>query len=59
MASRASILTGSYEYQHGCNFNKGRLGEKDLENSYPVVLKKAGYITGFAGKFGINLKNKS
>ena len=59
MASRASILTGSYEYQHGCNFNKGRLGEKDLDNSYPVVLKKAGYITGFAGKFGINLKNKS
>ena len=59
MASRASILTGKYEYQHGCNFNKGKLNDKDIKNSYPSVLKNAGYITGFAGKFGITLKSGS
>ena len=58
MASRASILTGKYEYQHGCNFSKGKLSTEDIKNSYPNILKRAGYITAFAGKFGINLKSE-
>jgi arylsulfatase A-like enzyme len=53
MASRAIILTGMYEYKTGCNFMHGPLRTEKFENSYPVILKKAGYYTGFAGKFGL------
>jgi arylsulfatase A-like enzyme len=56
MASRATILTGKYEYAHGCNFTKDRLGNKDFNNSYPLLLRRAGYLTAFAGKFGVNLE---
>ena len=56
MASRATILTGKYEYAHGCNFSKGKLGREDFANSYAVKLREAGYITAFAGKFGVDLE---
>ena len=59
MASRASILTGKYEYQHGCNFSKGKLSQEDIKNSYPNILKRAGYVTAFAGKYGVDLKSES
>ncbi len=52
MASRASIMTGMYEYKTGCNFMHGPLIPELFEQSYPVLLRKAGYFTGFAGKFG-------
>lgn len=52
MASRASIMTGMYEYKTGCNFMHGPLHQSKFERSYPVLLRKAGYYTGFAGKFG-------
>ncbi len=58
MASRASILTGKYEYAHGCNFLKGGLGNKDFNNSYPLLLRRAGYLTAFAGKFGVSLEGR-
>ena len=53
MASRASILTGKYEYRTGCNFEHGNLLHAEWEQSYPVLLRKAGYLTAFAGKIGI------
>ncbi|MBU3024206.1 sulfatase family protein [Zobellia galactanivorans] len=56
MASRANILTGMYEYKTGCNFMHGDLGVDKFENSYPVLLKAAGYFTGFAGKVGFVLE---
>ncbi|WP_289064012.1 sulfatase [uncultured Zobellia sp.] len=55
MASRANILTGMYEYKTGCNFMHGDLAVDKFENTYPVLLQKAGYFTGFAGKVGFVL----
>ena len=52
MASRATIMTGKYEYRHGCNFTRGSLTRGQWRRSYPVLLRKAGYYTCFAGKFG-------
>jgi arylsulfatase A-like enzyme len=52
-ASRASIFTGLYERSHQCNFNRGCLKRKFLEQSYPALLRRAGYYTGFIGKYGV------
>lgn len=52
MASRATLMTGMYEYKTGCNFMHGPLHKSKFEKSYPVLLRQAGYYTGFAGKFG-------
>lgn len=54
MASRATVMTGLYEYRHGCNFGTGKLQDADWQRTYPVLLRKAGYLTAFAGKFGID-----
>ncbi|MBU61819.1 MAG: acetylglucosamine-6-sulfatase, partial [Opitutae bacterium] len=56
MASRVNVMTGLYEYRHGCNFDHGPLTEKLWETSYPIRLRKAGYLTAFAGKFGFELR---
>lgn len=58
MASRCTMMTGLYEYHHGCNFSYGRLDPSFMEQSYPVLLRKAGYYTGFAGKMGFGLQDK-
>ena len=52
-ASRASYLTGLYECCHQFTFKTSPLGTKFTDNSYPALLKAAGYRTGFIGKFGI------
>lgn len=57
MASRANVMTGQYEYKTGCNFSHGPLGTKQWSNSYPVLLKKAGYSVGFGGKFGFSISD--
>jgi arylsulfatase A-like enzyme len=51
-ASRASILTGRYERTHGYTFGQ-ILNESYAQDSYPILLRKAGYKTAFFGKFGI------
>ena len=53
-ASRASLLTGLYERTHGYTFGQGAIKQPFMDQSYPVELKKAGYYTGFFGKFGVN-----
>jgi arylsulfatase A-like enzyme len=50
--SRASIMTGLYERAHQCNFNTGNLHPDHWQQSYPVIMRKHGYHTGFIGKFG-------
>ena len=55
MASRATIMTGMYEFKTGCNFQHGPLTQDKFESSYPVLLREAGYRTGFAGKFGFGV----
>ena len=57
MASRAIVLTGMYEYKTGCNFSHGPLGRKAFAKSFAVLLRQAGYFTGFAGKFGLAVRN--
>ncbi len=55
MASRASIMTGMYEFKTGCNFQHGPMTRDIFDGSYPVLLREAGYFTGFAGKFGFGV----
>jgi arylsulfatase A-like enzyme len=55
MASRCTVLTGLYEYRHGCNFDHGDLDRRFFANSYAARLRAAGYFTGFAGKIGFEL----
>jgi arylsulfatase A-like enzyme len=54
-ASRASFFTGLYERTHDFTFGKPPLQDAYLEQSYPRLLKKAGYRTGFVGKFGVKV----
>jgi arylsulfatase A-like enzyme len=58
MASRASVMTGLYEYRHGCNFSHGDLERRLFDQSYPVKLRQAGYFTGFAGKIGFLIEGE-
>lgn len=57
MASRASIMTGMYEYKTGCNFEHGAMMAEHWTRSYPIRLREAGYQTAFAGKFGFEVTN--
>jgi arylsulfatase A-like enzyme len=58
MASRANIMTGLYEYRHGCNFDHGDLERRLFDQSYPMKLRQAGYFTGFAGKIGFLIEGE-
>lgn len=49
--SRISILLSQYERKHGVNFNSGTSVNNDAwKQSYPMVLRKNGYYTGYIGK---------
>jgi arylsulfatase A-like enzyme len=54
MSSRASILTGLYTRIHGIDDFKKSLAPELLANSYPMLLRKNGYRTGFIGKWGMD-----
>ena len=58
-ASRASIFTGMYERGHRFTFGTKPLAKTLVDSSYPVLLKNAGYRTGFVGKFGVALAKMS
>ena len=52
--SRVSLLTGMHERVHGIGFTSSyQLTEDQWSRSYPALVKKAGYYTGFVGKFGV------
>ena len=53
-ASRASIFSGLQERTHKYTFQTGPIRQEYMEESYPKLLKEAGYYTGFFGKFGVN-----
>jgi arylsulfatase A-like enzyme len=57
-ASRASIFTGQYERRHGISTFNQAFSPAQWSNSYPALLRRAGYRTGFVGKFGVG-GNKS
>ncbi len=49
--SRACFFLGQYERFHGVNFNSGTaLAPEAWDQSYPVLLRKSGYFTGYIGK---------
>jgi arylsulfatase A-like enzyme len=54
-ASRASIFSGLYERTHRYSFGPDPLRPEFVEDSYPKLLKEAGYYTGFIGKFGVKM----
>ncbi|MGB2763821.1 MAG: sulfatase [Candidatus Aminicenantaceae bacterium] len=55
-ASRASIFCGLYERTHDYTFTKPPLARLYTDISYPLLLRQAGYRTGFIGKFGIRVE---
>lgn len=52
-ASRASMLTGLVETTHGYTFGTAPLSARLTRQSYPSLLREAGYHSGFIGKFGV------
>jgi len=49
--SRACFLTGAYSHTHGVVGNWGCELDPAKTPSYPLLLQKAGYDTGFIGKW--------
>ena len=57
-ASRASILTGVHERTHGFTFGTEPIKAAFMAQSYPLLLREAGYRTGFIGKYGVAAEGK-
>ena len=53
-ANRSSLLTGLTQRTHGFNLGTPPVPVRYAASSYPALLRKAGYRTGFAGKFGMS-----
>lgn len=49
--SRASFLTGTYAHTHGVFGNRGEEFNPSATPSFPMLLKQAGYATGYVGKW--------
>ncbi len=52
-ASRASLLTGQYARRHGIEDFVRDLSPTQWVETYPALLRQAGYRVGFVGKFGV------
>lgn len=51
MPSRTTIMSGQYERRHGVTFGSGSaMTEEAFSQTYPMLLKKAGYFCGYVGK---------
>jgi arylsulfatase len=51
--SRATLLTGQHMARHGVDRFGLALTPAQWANTYPALLRAAGYHTGFVGKFGV------
>jgi arylsulfatase len=51
--SRASIFTGQYERRHHIRDFATPFTPAQWQATYPAILRKLGYRTGFIGKFGV------
>jgi arylsulfatase A-like enzyme len=51
--SRASLYTGQHMRRHGVEDFKKPLSAEQWQQTFPALLRKAGYRTGFLGKFAI------
>ena len=54
-ATRASILTGEFRREHGYTFTMPPMSLQRMDRSYPAILRRAGYRTGFVGKLGVEV----
>lgn len=45
-----------YERTHDYTFKKPPIKKEYTDLGYPVLLRHAGYRTGFVGKFGVNVE---
>ncbi len=62
MPSRVTMMTGRYYSNHRVGFvapNDYTLSQADFQKSYPALMKKAGYRTGFIGKVGFTVTDKA
>ncbi len=53
MTNRACIFTGQYAARHGVWSFSTDFTPAQLAQTYPALLKKAGYYVGFIGKWGV------
>jgi len=53
MTNRACIFTGQYAARHGVVSFKANFTDAQLAQTYPALLKSAGYYIGFIGKWGV------
>ncbi|WP_025761374.1 sulfatase family protein [Dyadobacter tibetensis] len=51
--SRATMLSGQYMSRHGIKDFSTSFSKEAFDNTYPMLLKNAGYQVGFIGKFGV------
>jgi len=51
--SRATFFTGQYCRRHGINDFNTPITAAHWSQTYPALLRSAGYRTGFVGKFGV------
>jgi arylsulfatase A-like enzyme len=52
-SSRASIFTGQWTRRHGIKDFRRNFPPEELAQTYPMLLRDAGYRTGFIGKYGV------
>lgn len=57
--SRASILTGQFISRNGVQNFSTQIATQNFANTYPGVLRNAGYYTGFVGKYGVGKVRKT
>ncbi|MEQ8789913.1 MAG: sulfatase [Pirellulaceae bacterium] len=55
-ASRATLFSGLYERTHRYTFGTPPMNPEHTAASYGALLRKAGYRTGFVGKFGVGVQ---
>lgn len=53
MVSRATLLTGQYMSRHGISAFGRDIAPEAFANTFPAVLRRAGYWTGYIGKYGV------
>ncbi|PWJ56704.1 arylsulfatase A-like enzyme [Dyadobacter jejuensis] len=51
--SRATMLSGQYMSRHGIADFSTSFSPSAFDQTYPMLLKKAGYRVGFIGKYGV------
>ena len=57
-SSRASIFSGQWTARHGIINFALNFSDDDLALTYPMLLRAAGYRTGFIGKYGVGPKRE-